>query len=102
VIVPTEKVRDLLLVYNVEQPKSIVPTGIELKKFSENNKKCPKVQNLRVNLGIAEKDKVLLYIGDRCLDGVLQNDVNGYAFYEKDDFIQFIVRILNSESKKSV
>ncbi|SES34253.1 glycosyltransferase family 4 protein [Psychrobacillus sp. OK032] len=200
VIVPTEKVRDLLLDYNVEQSISIIPTGIELEKFSENNKKSATVQKLRADLEIEEKDKVLLYIGriseekniaelllslksyltsnadvkfvligdgpersnlevlanqlgidkqtifvgerpwddigiyyqlgdvfisasqsetqgltyiealasalpvvakaDRCLDGVLQNDVNGYAFYEADDFLQFIDSILYSKSNK--
>ncbi|MDI2588437.1 glycosyltransferase family 4 protein [Psychrobacillus sp. NEAU-3TGS] len=200
VIVPTEKVRDLLFVYNVERPIFVVPTGIELNKFANVNKKSATVQNLRADLEIEADDQVLLYIGriseekniaelllslkcylaenasvkfvlvgdgpernnleeltkqlgidkqtlfigerpwdeigiyyqlgdvfisasqsetqgltyiealasalpivakaDRCLDGVLQNDVNGYVFYGTEDFVQSIDRILDSESKK--
>lgn len=63
VIVPTEKVKDLLLSYEVEQNISIIPTGIELNKFSKYNYISRDIQNLRRSLGIGEDDKVLLYIG---------------------------------------
>jgi len=63
VIVPTGKVKDLLLSYNVKQDISIVPTGIELNKFSKYNYNSSIVQSLRTNLGIGEKDKIILYIG---------------------------------------
>lgn len=63
VIVPTEKVKDLLLSYDLKQDISIIPTGIELSKFSKQNYNFNIVQNLRTDLGIEEKDKVVLYIG---------------------------------------
>ncbi|MBU3179451.1 glycosyltransferase family 4 protein [Clostridium estertheticum] len=63
VIVPTGKVKDLLLSYNIKQDILIIPTGIELNKFSKNIYNPGIVQNLRVNLGIGENDKVILYIG---------------------------------------
>lgn len=63
VIVPTEKVKDLLLSYDLKQDISIIPTGIELNKFSKQNYNFNIVQNLRTDLGIEEKDKVVLYIG---------------------------------------
>jgi 1,2-diacylglycerol 3-alpha-glucosyltransferase len=200
VIVPTNKVEELLLSYNVKQDMSIIPTGIELSKFSKYNFNSDEVQNLRRNFGIGEKDKVLLFIGrlakeknieeiliamkyylkdkedvkflligdgpekdileekakelgidkntifagerpwndigiyyqlgdvfvsasqsetqgltyiealasgvpvvakaDRCLDGVLQDDFNGYAFYNQDDFVKALDSILYSNLKK--
>ncbi len=200
VIVPTNKVEELLLSYNIKQDMSIIPTGIELSKFSKNNFNSDEVQDLRENLGIEEKDKVLLFIGrlakeknieeiliamkyylkdkedvkflligdgpekdileekakdlgidkktifagekpwndigiyyqlgdvfisasqsetqgltyiealasglpvvakaDRCLDGVLQDNVNGYQFHNQDDFIKALDSILNTNSKK--
>ncbi len=63
VIVPTDKVKDLLWSYNVKQDISIIPTGIELNRFSKYNYSSNIVQNLRAKLGIGEGDKVLLYIG---------------------------------------
>ncbi|MFW2487442.1 glycosyltransferase family 4 protein [Clostridium chromiireducens] len=63
VIVPTEKVRELLLSYDIRQSISIIPTGIELNKFSKHNYNADIIQKLRISLGIREKDKILLYIG---------------------------------------
>ncbi len=63
VIVPTEKVKDLLFSYDLKQDISIIPTGIELNKFSQQNYNFNIVQNLRTDLGIEEKDTVVLYIG---------------------------------------
>jgi len=200
VIVPTGKVKDLLLSYNVKQNISIVPTGIELNKFSKYNYNSSIVQSLRTNLGIGEKDKIILYIGriskeknieeillsmktylkdkkdvkfvligdgpeksilenkakefgihnqtifagerpwdeiglyyqigdvfvsasqsetqgltymealasgvpvvaksDECLDGVLKDNINGYAFHDQDDFIKYLDSILYNKLKK--
>jgi len=63
VIVPTEKVKDLLLSYDVNQNISIIPTGIEIEKFAKYNYNLDKIRNMRSDLGIAIKDKVILYIG---------------------------------------
>ncbi|WP_297418328.1 glycosyltransferase family 4 protein [Clostridium sp.] len=200
VIVPTNKVKELLLSYNVKQDISVIPTGIELNKFSKYNFNSDEVQNLRSNLGIEEKDKVLLYIGrlakeknieeilttmksylkykvdvkfvligdgpekdileektrefgidkktifvgerpwsdigmyyqigdvfvsasqsetqgltyiealasgvpvvakvDKCLEGVLKDSINGYAFHNEEDFIRYLDSILYNKSKK--
>jgi 1,2-diacylglycerol 3-alpha-glucosyltransferase len=63
VIVPTGKVKELLLSYEVKQNISIIPTGIELGKFSKYNYDCGRIQNLRTALGIEAEDKCLLYVG---------------------------------------
>ncbi|TQR04660.1 glycosyltransferase family 4 protein [Psychrobacillus soli] len=202
VIVPTEKVKDLLHSYKVKQHMSIIPTGVELSKFSSFTKSSKEVKNLRTELNISENDKVLLYIGriseeknigellismkallssdsnmkfvligdglernnledlaiklgiknqtifagerpwdsigmyyqlgdvfvsasqsetqgltyiealasglpvvaksDQCLDGVLQNGVNGYTFQQEDDFLQSINKILTNETNKEL
>lgn len=63
VIVPTEKVKDLLLSYRVRQKITVIPTGIELNKFSKANFKSNNLLNLRTDLGIGQTDRVLLYVG---------------------------------------
>lgn len=63
VVVPTKKVKDLLLSYNVRRNISIIPTGINLNKFSKCNYESDCLQSLRSTLGIGANDKVLLYIG---------------------------------------
>ncbi|MDF2923501.1 MAG: 1,2-diacylglycerol 3-glucosyltransferase [Paenibacillaceae bacterium] len=63
VIVPTEKVRELLLSYCVNKDIAVIPTGINADRFSKSNC-CPAaLMELRASLGIGASDKLLLYIG---------------------------------------
>lgn len=63
VIVPTEKIEELLKNYGVEKDISVIPTGIELDKFSQGRYSQDRVKSLRAQYGVNESDKVLLYIG---------------------------------------
>lgn len=63
VIVPTEKVKELLLDYSVYKDISVVPTGVNLKKFNPELYSRDDVKNLKQQFGIHETDKVLLYLG---------------------------------------
>ncbi len=54
VIAPTEDVKNLLLKYKVKTPIVVIPSGIDLKKFSEKNSKI-----IREKYNI-EEDKILL------------------------------------------
>ncbi|MDD3541635.1 MAG: glycosyltransferase family 4 protein [Petrimonas sp.] len=62
VIVPTGKVRDMLLRYGVKTPISVVPSGLELGQFEalpdENGRNA-----LRTSLGVGQNDRVLLFLG---------------------------------------
>lgn len=63
VIVPTQKTKDLLMQYEVHQKINVVPTGIDLHKFSPKLYKREDTAALRRQYGIGEEDKVLLYLG---------------------------------------
>ncbi len=63
VVVPTEKVKELLLKYSVFKDISVIPTGVDLKKFNPKLYKDEDIQALKEVYGIREKDKVLLYVG---------------------------------------
>lgn len=63
VIVPTEKVRELLLKYCVFRDISVVPTGVNLKKFNPELYAKEDVLKLRQQFGVKPEDKVLLYLG---------------------------------------
>lgn len=62
VVAPTAKVRSLLMDYGVTKSIEVVPTGIELDRFttavSENEK-----QKLRNKLDISPSQKVLIFVG---------------------------------------
>ncbi len=63
VIVPTEKVKELLLNYSVHRDISIVPTGVNLKKFNPDIYSKEEITQIRNQFGIDQQDKVLLYLG---------------------------------------
>lgn len=63
VIVPTDKVRKLLLDYQVTQNIHVIPTGIDLSKFDPKNYIEAEILALRKSFGIAPKEKVILYLG---------------------------------------
>ena len=61
IIVPTQKMKDCLIKFNVEVPLYIVPTGLDIKKFKqritiEQKKSLLKEYNL-------ENKKLLIYVG---------------------------------------
>lgn len=61
VIAPTEKIRTLLKTYGVQVPIEVIPTGINIERFSERNPQV--VQALKSRYGIKDDDFVLLYLG---------------------------------------
>ncbi|AGF55681.1 1,2-diacylglycerol 3-alpha-glucosyltransferase [Clostridium saccharoperbutylacetonicum] len=92
VIVPTDKVKQLLLSYNVKQDISVIPTGIELTKFSKLNLNSYKIQKIRKSLGIEEKDKILLYIGRLAKEKNIEEILINLKFYLKDkENIKFLL-----------
>lgn len=63
VIVPTSKVKELLLRYNVNRDITVVPTGVNLKKFNPDLYSDEDVKRIKDEIGIDSKDKVIIYIG---------------------------------------
>lgn len=58
VITPTSKIRELLLGYGVKTPVEIIPSGIDIKRFSHGDASC-----LRQKLGISPNKRILLFVG---------------------------------------
>ena len=62
VVAPTKKVEELLKNYEVSEPISVIPTGIDLKRFQEVLSKEERNRR-REALGISKDSKVLVSIG---------------------------------------
>ncbi len=62
IIVPTEKVEKILKKYEVEEPISVIPTGIDLKNFQKviSEEEC---ENLKKQWKIPLENKVLISVG---------------------------------------
>lgn len=63
VVVPTEKVKELLLQYSVFKDISVIPTGVDLKKFNPKLYNPEDIAELKKSYGITPEDKILLYVG---------------------------------------
>lgn len=61
IIVPTNKVRDLLLAYGVHKNIAVIPTGISLDQFAAAD--VAKSSAIRQQLNIGENDRVIINIG---------------------------------------
>lgn len=62
VIAPSSKIKKMLKDYGVEQPIKVIPTGLQLKKFSDE---IPVniINELKAKLGIPLKSRVLITVG---------------------------------------
>jgi 1,2-diacylglycerol 3-alpha-glucosyltransferase len=63
VIAPTKKVEEMLRIYGVRNKVAVIPTGIELDKFAPVRYGTDEVTALRAEYGLANTDRVLIYIG---------------------------------------
>lgn len=63
VIVPTKKVQELLLSYQVVKNIEIIPTGVDLAKFDDDRFTPEELLKKRESFGIGSEDKVILYLG---------------------------------------
>ena len=61
VIVPTDKVKNLLYSYNVQKNIIVQPTGIEISKFTHINYKH--VEELKKQYKILDSDNTMVYVG---------------------------------------
>lgn len=62
VIVPTIKMKRMIAGYGITKPIAIIPTGIDLSRFENENTAADKLR-LRKELGLAEDAFILLYFG---------------------------------------
>ncbi|MBI2013533.1 MAG: glycosyltransferase family 4 protein [Candidatus Colwellbacteria bacterium] len=63
VIAPSEKVRQMLVSYNVTSPIHILPSGINCKEFVLDEGDIAKTKELKKRLGFGIENKIILYFG---------------------------------------
>ena len=63
VVVPTAKTENLLRQYGVEAPIEIIPSGMDLHRFSPECHSLPEREATRAECGVPAGKRVLLYIG---------------------------------------
>ncbi len=92
VIVPTEKVQDLLTSYNVYRNINVIPTGIELKKFYRGNYSEEEIRTVKEKIGVHEHEKVILYIGRVSPEKDIDKLLRALPKYkEKHEDVRFVI-----------
>ncbi len=89
IIAPTNKVRDLLIGYDVQTDVQVVPSGIELGRFMRRN--MAEVNFLRDKLGIPQDNTILLFLGRVCKEKNIDELIGYFSKYRGVDITLLIV-----------
>lgn len=99
VIVPTEKVKSLLLEYGITKKISVIPSGIDTEKFNRDNlNEARKI--IRNNLGIHPKKKVLLSLGRLAKEKNIDEIISNLSEYEGEKITLKLNEFMESSKEK--
>ncbi|MCR5078406.1 MAG: glycosyltransferase [Bacilli bacterium] len=83
IISPSEKSKDYLRFVGVDRTISVIPTGIELTRFSKENEDKGLTAQLKSRYGIAEDETVILSLGRIAEEKSIDVLIRGYAKFLK-------------------
>ncbi len=84
VIVPTQKVENILKRYGVEEPVAVMPTGIELGRFQEKLSGQEKAR-MKKELGIPPENRILVSVGRLAREKNLEELLEYFARLRKEE-----------------
>lgn len=90
VIVPTDKVRSLLLKYGVNEKIYVIPTGIDLDRLVQVIDEKQK-QELRLKIGIPTENKVMVYVGRLAKEKNLEEILLYYSHLNNENTTLLVV-----------
>lgn len=89
-IVPSKKIKDLMLSYDIEKDYRIVPTGIDLSKFKKETHKEEDILRIYNSLNLKDDDFVCLYVGRISIEKDIDMLIDGFKDI-KEDKIKFVI-----------
>lgn len=93
VVVPTDKVRKILLRYGVTEPIQVVPTGIDMGKYSKILTETERM-NLRLKLGIPVQAGVAVFVGRLAQEKNLEEIISMISKVDEADLPDFRLLIV--------
>ena len=78
-IAPSDKIKDYLRSIQIDSSISIIPTGIELDRFSPSRRNADDIAMLKAKFGIDPKDFVILSLGRIAKEKSIDVLLRGYA-----------------------
>lgn len=90
IIAPTEKIRDLLISYNVKTPISVIPSGIDLSMYAKDYDE-QEILALKRELNIPESNKVIINVGRIAKEKNIDEIVCNVFSLDRDDITLLLV-----------
>lgn len=91
VISPSEKTKEALLNYGVSVPISVIPTGLDLKKFNRESVDPKLVDELKQKYGIQPDDHVALYLGRVAEEKAIDVVIRGFKKASQDPHCKLMI-----------
>lgn len=85
VIAPSEKTLEKLQEYGVKRPIYIIPTGLDMNRFKQENVSLSLMQEIRDKYGIQENDKLITYVGRIAEEKSIDIVVDGAAHIQSEN-----------------
>lgn len=82
-IAPSEKIKDYLRSIRIDTTVSIIPTGVELSRFSPSNENKEETLALKKKFGIEKDDYVLLSLGRIAKEKSIDVVIKGFAKFKE-------------------
>ncbi|MBQ7993969.1 MAG: RecX family transcriptional regulator [Solobacterium sp.] len=79
VIVPSEKTKESLLSYQIYKKINVIPTGLQLDRFSPGLQDPETTEKIRSEFNIAENDRLVIYVGRIAEEKALDLVISGFA-----------------------
>lgn len=89
-IVPSKKIKDLMISYNIEGDYNIVPTGINLSKFKQESYQNADVLKVKESLNLKPDEFICLYVGRISLEKDIDMLIDGFKMVNHDK-IKFVI-----------
>lgn len=84
IIAPSNKTRKKLLEYRVTRPIYVIPSGIDLERFKDENIDTDHLQAIKQQWHIGENEPLLVYVGRIAAEKSLDIVIDGFAKVKKD------------------
>lgn len=79
VIAPSEKTKEMLERYHVKTNIHVVPTGLDLKRFSEQYNDMEKTKHIRREVSLSDAERLVIYVGRIAEEKALDLVIRGFA-----------------------
>lgn len=90
-IVPSNKMKKLMLSYGIEKDYKVIPTGLNLDDFKKTNYTVNEITRLKTSLKLKEDDFICLYVGRISLEKNIIELLEGFKEIDNEQIKMVIV-----------